>query len=285
MLCLSRPTDGIGHTCYPLDDPPPYPGDGLHSVDEKQPLNPSHLYVAMETPDEVLLSAGRREHAHYNDVSGSASLTNEASAQGDDDEALSGVSHSASAATALVSNSSEETVEEVGVEGGGRERRRSHPQRTHQLLLTALSRSSSDSGRRRAYSDKDRAAPPLTQHTCRPSKSPKSSKASSSSSFSPSKSIELGAFLRTLSERRGHDEGDADDGEPQQTTKLLSDDAQDNPLEQETPDDVSDGVIDVTDQEEEEQEEEEDGTPSVTSQTATDSLSLDDCTVQVIPQG
>ena len=46
---------------YPLDDPPPYPGEPPYTAEEKQPLNPSDLVVLTEGPDDtpVTVAVGR----------------------------------------------------------------------------------------------------------------------------------------------------------------------------------------------------------------------------------
>ncbi len=53
---------------YPLDDPPPYPGDEAFTSEEKQPLNPTDLYVTTEGPDDTPVTMALASDPHSQPV-------------------------------------------------------------------------------------------------------------------------------------------------------------------------------------------------------------------------
>lgn len=66
------PPDGAS-SCYPMDDPPPYPGETSGVPEEKQPLNSTQLCVAIDGPDDnaspVTYSLARDSSAALRDYS------------------------------------------------------------------------------------------------------------------------------------------------------------------------------------------------------------------------
>ena len=54
---------------YPLEDPPPYTAEPSYSTDEKQPLNPSELYVTTDGPDNTPVTMAVPSNRNYQTTS------------------------------------------------------------------------------------------------------------------------------------------------------------------------------------------------------------------------
>lgn len=246
-----------------MDDPPPYPGEVQHSIDEKQPLNPSHLYVSMETQEEFPSSTERMTHVRdlamssgYDDTSVPHSFRHGPAV----------LSQTSNAVTNITRDSPEENIADINVSGDFNEFSSPCTSEEHShVILNEFRNATSSEGTQpqAAYAslrDLTSEQINLAAQSCN---------TEGACSSAPTKTIEIGAYLRSLQGQNQSSEESTDMAEALPTTKLLSEHEEDRPAETEPKSYLGQQEVSST----------------LTSYSPETLFSVDDSIVQVIPQG